>query len=154
LPALLYFLLNHNLQNNYTGYSIAVNPQYIKWGEQYSWATVNTLCLYNSAICYWNKSSLSFDVAIPVAGFSSRPVAGKAYKETVSGTLYNSFGNVNVNSLHNLKAATVSIQYQKRISREWLIKAGASFSYKELKAGYEFREQTYQLGAGVSYRIL
>jgi hypothetical protein len=139
--------------NNYTGYSISINPQYIKAGDQYSWASVNSLSVYNSLERSWQKSILSLDIFVPLAGLGSRPGINTTYKGSVNDMLYNSFSNLAFTSLHNLKAVNISIQYQQAVSGRLSVTAGASYSYKDMTINYRFLQQAYEVHAGLSYQV-
>jgi len=139
--------------NNYTGYSISVNPQYIKAGDQYSWASVNSLSFYNSLERSWQKSILALDISVPLAGLVSRPGLNTTYKGSVNDMLYNSFSNLAFTSLHNLKAVNISLQYQQAITGRLSIAAGASYSYKDMSINYGFLQQAYEVHAGLSYHV-
>jgi hypothetical protein len=139
--------------NNYIGYSISVNPQYLKTENEYSWATVNSLSLYNSLVYTWKKSAVSFDLSVPLAGLASRPGVNTAYKGSVNDMLYNSFSNMDFTSLHNLKAINLSLQYQKIITGRLHFTAGASYSYKDLSVEAGFLQEAYKVHTGLSYLV-
>jgi hypothetical protein len=139
--------------NNYTGYSIIINPQYIKSGDQYSWATVSALSLYNSLVYSWKKNAVSFELSLPVAGFGSRPEVSALYKGSVNDMLYNSFSNLAFTAPHNFKALNISLQYQAVLTDRLHFVAGASYSYKDISFTNNFLQQEYRVHAGLSYTI-
>ena len=139
--------------NNYTGYSISVNPQYIKSGDQQSWASVNTLSLYNSLERKWQKSVLSLDLFVPLVGLGSRPETDKTYNGSSTGMLYNSFSNLEFTSWHNLKAVNLSLQYKQAVAERLYVTAGAGYSYKNLSLTNRFQQQAYEVHAGLSYHL-
>jgi hypothetical protein len=139
--------------NNYTGYSIIINPQYIKSGDQYSWATVSALSLYNSLVYSWKKNAVSFDLSLPVAGLGSRPEVNALYKGSVNDMLYSSFSNLAFTSPHNFKALNISLQYQAAITNRLHFTGGASYSHKDISFTNNFLQQAYRVHAGLSYTI-
>lgn len=139
--------------NNYTGYSITVNPQYSRTGEQYSWATVNSMSLYNSLTWSSKKNILSFDLVVPLVGFSSRPRENTIYKGSANAMLYNSFSRLSFTSLHNLKALDISFKYQRAVTGSLRIISGGSYSYKELSVANSFLRRGFGLHAGLSYGL-
>lgn len=139
--------------NIYVGYSITLNPQYIKRDNGYSWTTINALSLYNSVVYSWKGNAISFDLNIPVAGFASRPQANSTYTGNAIEMIYNSYGDPVFTSVHNLKAIITSLQYQKRLGERLFFKAGTYFFYKDLQTGYNFLEQGYGFNSGLSYRF-
>ncbi|MEI9809296.1 MAG: hypothetical protein WDO16_16310 [Bacteroidota bacterium] len=139
--------------NNYTGYSIIVSPQYIKSGDQNSWATINSLSLYNSLQYSWRENVISFDMSVPLAGLGSRPEANTTYKGSVTDMLYNSFSKLDFISLHNMKAINLSLQYKKAITGRLDVAAGFSYSYKDISLSHRFLQQAYGLHVGLSYSL-
>jgi hypothetical protein len=139
--------------NNYTGYSISINPQYVKSGEQKSWASVNSLSIYNSLERKWQKSTLSLDVFIPLVGLGSRPEANTTYNVSSTGMLYNSFSNLEFTSWHNLKAVNISLQYKQAVAERLFVTAGAGYSYKNISLANRFQQQAYEVHAGLSYHL-
>lgn len=137
--------------NNYTGYSISVNPKYMESGDRYSWASVNSVSFYNSLEHSWQKSSVLLGISVPLAGFGSRPGLNATYKGSVNDMLYNSFSNLEFTSLHNLKAINISLQYQQAITGRLSVTAGGSYSYKDMKINDSFLQQGYEVHAGLSY---
>lgn len=141
----------HRRWNNYTGYSIVINPQYSKKGDQYSWATSGSLSLYNSLSFSWKKNAVDFDVSIPLAGFGSRPDSSSIYKGTATGVLYNSFSNLSFTSWHNSKAVSISLFYKTAVSRRLYFSAGTVYSYRNIQLNSSFTMSGFSLRAGVIY---
>ena len=144
--------------NTYIGYSISTNPLFIKTpdnsGKQYSWATSNTLSAYSSSFYSWKNNTISLDISLPIAGLASRPMEHTVYKEDINGLLYNSYDNLYFTSLHNLKAATISLHYSTILSKRFSLQAGYNYRYSQLtKNDLLFKQVTHGLQAGFSYRL-
>lgn len=142
--------------NTYLGYAISTNPVFItKTNEvkQYSWATNTSISAYSSSVYSWTKNNISLDLSIPVAGFASRPENNKSYSGNVNELLYESHDNLFFTSLHNLKAALLSVQYSREINNRIHLQAGYQYSYKKLTENDLFRQVSHGLQAGFSYRL-
>lgn len=142
--------------NTYLGYAISTNPVFItKTNEvkHYSWATNTSLSAYSSSVYSWNNNSISLDLSIPVAGFASRPENNKSYSGNVNELLYESYDNLFFTSLHNLRAALLSVQYGREINKRIHLQAGYQYSYKKLAENDLFRQVSHGLQAGFSYRL-
>ena len=142
--------------NTYLGYAISTKPAFItKTNEvkQYSWASTTNLSAYCSSVYSWKNNSVSVDLSIPVAGFASRPENNKVYGGNVNELLYETYDNLFFTSSHNLKAALLSVQYSREISKRIHLQAGYQYSYKKLTENDLFRQVSQGLQAGFSYRL-
>ena len=142
--------------NTYLGYAISTNPVFIaKTNEvkQYSWATNTSLSAYTSSVYSWKKNNISLDLSIPVAGFASRPENNKVYGGNVNELLYESYDNLFFTSLHNLRAASIAVQYSRQVSKRISLQAGYQYQYKRLNEDDMFRQVSHGLRAGFSYRL-
>jgi hypothetical protein len=142
--------------NTYLGYSITTNPVFItkiQEAKQYSWTTSTNLSAYCSAVYGWKNNSISFDLSIPVAGFASRPENNNGYGSNMNELLYESYNNLFFTSFHNLKAALLSVQYARPITKRINLQTGYQYSYRQLDESYGFRQVSHGLWAGVYYRL-
>jgi len=142
--------------NTYLGYAISTNPVFItKTNEvkQYSWTASTTLSAYSSSVFAWGKNNISVDLSIPVAGFASRPENNKSYSGNVNELLYESYDNLFFTSLHNLKAASIAVQYARQVCKRVSLQAGYQYQYNRLNEGNLFRQVSHGLRAGLSYRL-
>ena len=142
--------------NTYLGYSINTNPVFItktQEAKQYSWMTSTSLSAYGSSVYAWKNNTISFDVSIPVAGFATRPENASGYGANMNELLYESYNNLFFTSFHNLKAALLSVQYARGISKWINMQTGYQYSYKQLDENDGFRQVSHGLWAGFSYRL-
>lgn len=142
--------------NTYLGYSINTNPVFItktQEAKQYSWMTSTSLSAYGSSVYAWKNNTISFDVSIPVAGFATRPENASGYGANMNELLYESYNNLFFTSFHNLKAALLSVQYARGISKRINMQTGYQYSYKQLDENDGFRQVSHGLWAGFSYRL-
>ena len=140
--------------NNYTGYSIKTNSQFIRSGDQYSWAGITSLSLYNSLNYTWRGNTVSFDLSIPLIGFVTRPETDKTYKGFLNDMLYNSLNHPVFTSLDNHKELNLSFQYYRTISNRLSFLARASYFNKEILVNkIKFSEQGNRFQAGLSFSL-
>jgi hypothetical protein len=140
--------------NYYVGYSVLTNPQLIKSSSEYSWATINALSLYNSLAGSFNKTTVSLDITVPLAGLASRPVTDEVDNGNFNEMMYNSYSGLFFTSVHNLKAVDASLHFEQQFTVRLRLHASLSYCYKELKSDYLFREANYKGSAGLTYRLL
>ena len=140
--------------NNYTGYSIKTNSQFIRSGDQYSWVSMNALSFYNSLTYSRKRSAFSFDLSIPLTGFATRPEADNEYRGSLNDMLYNSLNNPVFTSIHNHKEVNVSFQYLNSVSNRLIFSLGISYLNREITAGESsFNEQGYLFQTGLSFLL-
>lgn len=139
--------------NTYLGYSINAGTESIKWGDKDSWATINSLSVYYSTICSWQKNSLSLDINIALAGLASRPENLTIYAGDKNGLIYNSYSNLFFTAIDKLKAATILLKYEKELGEHFQLNINSSFVYKNLNSAYNFKEQSLRFNMGVSYSL-
>jgi hypothetical protein len=142
--------------NTYLGYAISTNPVFItksNESKQYSWATSTSLSAYSSSAYAWKNNNISLDLSVPVSGLASRPENSTVYGGNVNELLYESYDNLFFTSLHNLKAASIAVQYSREVSKRISLQAGYQYKYKRLNEGDLFLQVSHGLRAGFSYRL-
>jgi hypothetical protein len=138
--------------NNYTGYSIILNPQYNKLNEQYTWISSNSISAYNSLRYSWKGNTIGADLSLPLVGLGSR-TDSIFYTGTKTGVLYNSYQQLSFTSLHNFQAVNVSLAGKIMISDKLSVNARLAWAHKRSVWSSHFSRNSISTMAGLTYSI-
>jgi hypothetical protein len=137
---------------NFSGYSLSVNAQYLRAGDKYSWATTVAAGLFNSTRYSWRQNRLLFDFTLPFIGFSSRPQMSVAGEGDFADMLYNSFRSPELATIGSMKSIDMSLELQHFLSSRFAIVVSAAMRYRKLVNEY-FAEHGFQIGAGLEWHL-
>jgi hypothetical protein len=143
--------------SGYMGYAVTLNPSFFKIEDKTnstnSWATTNSVDLYQSYQYRWKKNSVQLDIHVPVAALVSRPATDATLPSDFNAVLYDSYSNLELVSFDSYKAISVSLDYKRTLNSRWLLWGGISYGQSDLKGTMPVFQRSAGIRTGIALSI-